>query len=1428
MPTSDDGDEESLFWKCRRFFGRIGIGAPVPGDLDMDTVEKVVTKIGRRRRVCVASQIPNQPLHSQPIFPVNAVRTSKYTVLTFVPKNLAEQFRKIANLYFLLLVVLQGQAVFQVFNPVLAALPLMVIIAATALKDAIEDVRRQNADKFVNNSIALTLESPWNNVNLPQAPGTVYDHVQYWISPGDYGARTSAKATLAAAQKHAGDKRRPSKSASDQNPAPQGWRTTLWKDIFVGDIVYLKSDEPIPADVVVLSSSDSEGACYIETKNLDGESNLKLRRALRPTMNVTTAQECTTLNFYCDSEPPTLNLYSYTGLMVVPPKNSKWQPRRMSLDAQLSTQPQLTDIPADSTTEPINIDNILLRGSTLRNTEWVIGLVLFTGYETKVMLNGGKTPSKRSRIDRLMNVQILLNFAILIAICAIVAALNSRNVEAWISQSVPWISLDITVSGMTLFTFWASMIMFQNIVPISLYITMEIVKTIQAYFIYQDVDMYDPEIDQPCIPKNWTISDDAGQIEFLFSDKTGTLTQNKMEFRRCSIGGVIYGIPRAELSKDTSSTDGTAVSSPEIQALANTMRTQGARYIPEYAPPIPAFIDDKLYPDLMVDNSQSSLIKQFFTVLAICHTVPTPTGGNPPKYQAQSPDELALVKAACELGFIYKSKALDDVTIQVLGQMMRFKVLHVMEFTSARKRMSVIVRTPEGKIMIFCKGADNILLARLHESQHDQQRDTFVHLSEFANEGLRTLVIAHREMPLSEYEAWSKSYAEASSALVNRAEALEQVADIAERDFHLLGATAIEDRLQDGVPEAIELLRGAGIKVWVLTGDKMETAINIAFASNLFTRDQTLAVIRASANANDAGIQVAEALNLSLQKDNIGLVVEGDALRDVLAVKEFRAQFLELGVRCTSVVCCRASPKQKAQVVRLVKLGLAAICLAVGDGANDVSMIQEADVGVGIAGQEGLQAAMSSDYVIGQFRFLTKLLLVHGHWSYYRTSETILNFFYKNFTWTFTLFWFQIYCGFSSTILYDFTFIMLYNLVFTSLPPLVMGIFDQDCPPEYLMTSPQLYYQGLFMSLYTIRRFVLFTVEGIWHSIVCFFTAQLLFSTAFVDHRGHDEDLAILGTAVASYAIVVVNIYILMNVKHWTLITVVVLFLSMLSFFLWTAIYSQFISASIYRVDKVLFYEVQFWISLLCAVVACLLPSMIIRYLYTQVYPSDVDIVRELAKTGNNLEARFADEEAESPNTSVVQSTIAMVPSDAKASTLVSESPVVSTRPPLPPAISTSPARKASVPAAGSYATLSPPRITGHSPTSPSYHTLNRAKSPSTQISPSFKSPEEVDAAMRKTLRRRMDPGTRLGSATSQSVHLSIVNVLNGVSTPEGPTPRASTASRAYTQQQQQEAASASNITDTAGTIPEAPSPTSQIQLGGEGSRDMMMPNRSL
>lgn len=1393
-------------------------------------MESTSSYMQKRRNIYVNMKLPSSEYDEegnriQHHYATNLVRTAKYTPLTFVPKNLFEQFRGVANLYFLFLVILQCVPLFGVTEPAVSALPLIAILIITAIKDGFEDWKRGSSDEKVNNSLTLRLAN-WNNVNAPEIskgtwyflhvfigylsvlsgsenkytqayrhskqesaaakaaaasssdnslseqpnikssedrlpltelaannttneqlspppqtlmktmrkrsdtirsnmsnmfssrpnllnnssnasgkkpyrPGSIPHSVLYRVSTRDSAAiqqqQQQQPETVTESDEPASNRPstslRPVPTTNNQAencldtfpgdpPSPNckvRWETTKWKELIVGDYVKLENDQEIPADVVILSTSETDNVCYVETQNLDGETNLKQRQGLPGTAGLKSEHDCERARFYIESEPPHVNIYQYNAVL-------RWQIDATETDTVRSG---VSHEKADAVT----YNNILLRGCVLRNTKWAIGVVVYTGNDTKIMLNTGRTPSKRSKIAKATNPHVIANFVILAIICIVSSIMDSVQFHGSGSSRHFDFGIEGTSASLSGFiTFWVTLILYQNIVPISLYISVEIVKTLAAYFIFADLDMYYAETDTPCVPKTWNISDDLGQIEYIFSDKTGTLTQNVMEYRKCTINGVAYGVgtteatmgalkrqqshhnftPRNENDNELNMEDlhheeADLPDSSRMEELKKEMfEKQAELYKNPHIGPNPTFVDPKLFDDLKDETSQqATAITHFYQSLALCHTViaerPDEENDDFIEYKAQSPDEAALVATARDLGFVFLRRDSNKLYIKVKGEEKVFILLNVLEFNSTRKRMSVIIRPVDSdRIVLLCKGADSVIFERLctnFGNQKDLERDqeelrnaTSKDLELFANEGLRTLCLSYRFISPEEYKPWNRRFQEAAASIHQREERLDAVSEEIEQNMLLMGGTAIEDRLQDGVPETIAELAKSGIKLWVLTGDKTETAINIGFACNLLTTDMELLILRSSNRIDTEQLldDTLEKLDKEALDDPSGdrkyaLVVDGTTLKYALE-NATRDRILSLGMRCSSVICCRVSPKQKAQVVHLVKKGLNVMTLAIGDGANDVSMIQEANVGIGISGVEGRQAVMASDYAIAQFRFLKKLLLVHGRWSYLRTAEMIMGFFFKNIVWTFVLFWYQIFCQFNGSMMFDYALVTLYNLVFTSLPIIFLGIWDQDLNAKISLRYPQLYRMGLRNDKFKTWRFWLTIFDSIFQSTVCFFFPYMLLIGGAVDPHGFDGNgLYEIGTIVSSIAVCVANFFVVFSLYSYTWIQALIIFLSIFVYYAFVAVYSQF-NTFIFAGHLRLFGNGSYWLVLILTCVACFIPRIAAKHYLHQYHPYDNDIIREIelvinkgknARNDNDEELLDVDEELASGSTPV-------------------------------------------------------------------------------------------------------------------------------------------------------------------------------------------------
>lgn len=1280
------------------------------------------------RYVYVNQPLPEfmtNPSTGQPIvnYTRNKIRTTKYTPLSFLPKNILFQFRNIANAYFLMLIILGAFQIFGVASPGMAAVPLIVIVCITAAKDAFEDYRRGTSDSELNNSpihLLSGLENPnmvvdyvlpwrkfkkassrvtakalhgtkrffimvfgskktkgdlarrehWDEENNLRRVSTIVSDYSYDSAQGDV---TQQRKSTSSNRKSTSTNYRKSTQLARQQlsiPLPNSvlnprvraenaenrvtnFKNRRWKDINVGDLIRVRANEEIPADIILLSCSDPEDNCYIETKNLDGETNLKTKTTLQAggSHNLKHSRDLGNTKFWVECDAPNKMLYNFKGTVHYENYNARGEL-----------------INADEK-ESVNNENVLLRGCTLRNTKWAIGVVVYTGDETKVMLNSGITPTKVSRISRELNLSVIINFVLVFVMCLVSALINGNF---YTKPDNSRIFFEFKAYGKTpgingLIAFFVALIIYQSLIPVSLYISIEIIKTAQAFFIFSDLKMYYEKLDFPCVPKTWNISDDLGQIEYIFSDKTGTLTQNVMEFKKCTINGKSYGLAYTEAKQGLDKREGLDVlkESEKWKTLIDTDRDEMLNNLSEYSNndqlhrETVTFVSNDYVKDTLVpgfDQAQKTANEQFMLALALCHTVVTEEnedGSDLRTFKAESPDEAALVAVARDVGIVFKGRSRKTLSMGIYGKEVEYELLETIAFTSARKRMTCVFRAPDGRILLISKGADNVIFQRLAQNNElDVLNKTALHLEEYAKEGLRTLCIAQKEVEPLYFNHWQQRYKEAYSSIDDsREEIIERLDEELESGLTLLGGTAIEDRLQQGVPDSIALLSQAGIKLWVLTGDRIETAINIGFSCNLLGNDMKLLVVRPDEkNMDDVGYideliskhlsenfgvsanspeEIAVLLKQakedhSTPQGNFALIIDGAALTCVFLDSEdgrydlLRTKFLLLGKQCKSVICCRVSPSQKAQVVKVVKDSLKVMTLAIGDGANDVAMIQASNVGIGIAGEEGRQAVMSSDYAIGQFRFLTRLLLVHGRWSYKRLAEMVPCFFYKNVVFTFTLFWFGIYNNFDGSYLYEYTYLIFFNLAFTSLPVIFLGVLDQDVSDLVSLIVPQLYRSGIVGLEWSQFKFVWYMCDGLYQLVVLFFFPYLLLYKAFANPQGLAIDHRFwFGVVTVCISVLSCNIYVLLQQFRWDWLTLLIDAISVLLVFFWSGAWSARVFAGeFYKAGAQTMGTLAVWCCLCIGTVVCVLPRFTYDFLTRNFRPRDIDIIREKARKG--------------------------------------------------------------------------------------------------------------------------------------------------------------------------------------------------------------------
>ncbi|KAI8931866.1 hypothetical protein NX059_010771 [Plenodomus lindquistii] len=1277
----------------------------------------------------------------------NWIRSTRYSAWNFVPRQLVAQFSKLANFYFLVISILQMIPGLSTTGQFTTIVPLLFFVTLSIAKEGYDDLRRYRLDKAENNREARVLRA---------SPLTV-------------------------------EKRASTDGASTPSPSPEAlhWEPIKWQDINVGDIIKLDRDDAAPADLALLHTTGENSVAYVETMALDGETNLKSKQTpALVSKTILDAQDVlrTTAEFVI--EDPNRDLYSFEGRVAVGDKQA-----------------------------PLTLNEIVFRGSILRNTPDAIGMVIYSGEECRIRMNANKNPRiKAPALQGLVNRIVIL----IVVFVLLLSIFNAVAYKIWQRKEDDMFYLsDASVAFFPSFT--SFIIMFNTMIPLSLYVSLEIVKLAQMFFLHADVDMYDPVSDTPCEPRTSTINEELGQVSYVFSDKTGTLTDNEMKFRKMSVGGVAWlhdkdlrdekrkkeeaegrakekkkrkkGKGPAKMKKSGKEDKGVGAGETVSDEDAGPQWKSNAR---------PGKTSRELRTQDMLKYMQrkphtpfSKKGRMFLLSLALCHTcLPELQEDGATHFMASSPDELALVQAAQDMGFLLINRDVHTITLKIPSTnpssssssapllTETYEILDVIEFSSKRKRMSIIVRFPDGRICIICKGADSIVLqrlrlatlankkmveierranarksldaqrviARMSLSERDERRSSVVapgggrrsmtlaqaarkslsmgrpsfarssiggrasaggvrddmdawlreresdgldvesvdantesavqtprpsglerfsmaytasarssmqieeveslvdegvagdepatlekclqHINDFATEGLRTLLYGHKFLHETEYQAWKQQYLAATTSLVDRTRLIEEAGDMIEKDLELCAATAIEDKLQKGVPEAIDKLRRAGIKMWMLTGDKRETAINIGYSCRLIKEYSTVTVLdHEAATPLDHAISSAIANLTTGSIAHAVVVVDGQTLSKITSNESLEANFHSLAVVADSVICCRASPSQKALLVKSIRKRVRkSITLAIGDGANDIAMIQEAHVGIGITGKEGLQAARTSDYSIAQFRFLTVLLLVHGRWNYIRTCKYTVGTFWKELLFYLTQALYQRSVGYTGTSLYESWGLSMFNTLFTSLPVIFMGVFEKDLQKSTLLAVPELYRIGQINGGFNVKVYVWWMFMASAEAMVVYFVMLGLYGQAV---WSADDSIFPLGTITYTVCVVLIAGKMQFIETHTlTLTNALALFLSIGGWLLWTIILSSTYnpSSKIYYVRSTFLHRfgntLHWWSVVLLIIAAVFVFEIAVRALKVAFWGSDEDFFR-MAERDEGCRRRF-------------------------------------------------------------------------------------------------------------------------------------------------------------------------------------------------------------
>ncbi|KAL1583062.1 hypothetical protein WHR41_08443 [Cladosporium halotolerans] len=1033
-------------------------------------------------------------------FPANAVSHAKYTPWSFLPRTLFNEFKFFINMYFLLVALSQIIPALRIGYLSTYIAPLAFVICITLSKEAYDDIYRRKRDNEANSE-------PYKVLRLDESGAQGYG--------GDRKRKVSKMSERKKGKKRRSDREDRvaqadmEEQAAEDVEAPSASVTEVTKaskDLAVGDVLVLEKDQRVPADVIILKSYSSEahvqseepvpsprksetlmdfgegaqepdaalqakaergedlenrttssdpsggGEAFIRTDQLDGETDWKLRLA-SPLAQTLPASEYGRLRITAGKPDKRVN--DFVGTIELAPKSHAAYDPPADEAGDSATGSGKT-----SQSSPLTIDNTAWANTVLASTTTVHAVVIYTGPQTRAALSTSASRSKTGLLELEINSLTKILCFLTAFLSFLLVAFEGFDTR----EGNPWY-----VSVMRF------LILFSTIVPISLRVNLDMGKSVYAWFIHRDPGIPDTVV------RTSTIPEDLGRIEYLLSDKTGTLTRNEMELRKVHVGTVSYGgdameevtgYVRQAFSDNTGNVDALFTPSAAFDALSGATRTR---------------------------REIGIRVRDLVLALALCHNV-TPTteedesGAPVTTYQASSPDEIAIVQWTELVGLRLAHRDRKSISLQFSGDgrtVVKVEILNIFPFTSDSKRMGIIVRfqryasnsrhSDEDEIVFFQKGADTVMTSIVAANDWLDEET-----GNMAREGLRTLVIGRKPLSAQQYAAFSAAHTEASMSLQNRdTEMAAVVKQHLEHNLELLGVTGVEDKLQPHVKPSLELLRNAGVKIWMLTGDKVETARCVAVSSKLVSRGQhihTIAGLKRKDTALDALAPLAN-------RPNAALLIDGQSL--ALYLNHYRSTFISTAVKLPAVIACRCSPTQKASVALLIRAFTKKRIACIGDGGNDVSMIQAADVGVGIVGKEGRQASLAADFSITQFAHLTKLLVWHGRNSYKRSAKLAQFVIHRGLLISVCQTVFSVGSKFEPVALYRDWLLVGYATIYTMMPVFSL-VLDRDVDEGLANLYPELYKELTLGKSLSYRTFFVWVGISVYQGLIIQGGSQLL------------------------------------------------------------------------------------------------------------------------------------------------------------------------------------------------------------------------------------------------------------------------------------------------------------------------------------------------
>lgn len=1025
---------------------------------------------GNSRRIDIGQYPP-------PKFPPNAVSNAKYTAWSFLPRTLYNEFSFFFNMYFLLVALSQTIPQLRIGYLSTYVAPLAFVLIITLGKEAADDLARRKRDAEANKEEYTVLRLRDRTEKQRRRRGDM---------------KSSHRKKRSRSQIEIPENNRLEDIIEEEDSIDAKLRgfmnieldeiTTRSRDLKVGDIIKLSKDQRVPADLVILKTTTNDtsvvespkigleatkshdgpseqkspevaggGEAFIRTDQLDGETDWKLRIASPLTQQ--------------------LDFRGFAGLRIMAGKPEKKVNDFVgAIECHRSTIFDDQEQDQAPETAPLNIDNTAWANTVLASNVTIFAVVVYTGAQTRQAMSTSPSRSKTGlleyEINNLTKILCALTLALSITLVAL-EGFNKREDQKW-------------YVAITRF-----LILFSTIIPISLRVNLDMGKTVYAKFIERDNGMPNT------IVRTSTIPEELGRIEYLLSDKTGTLTQNEMELKKIHVGTVSYAGEAME-----------EVSTYVRQGFSDTGANQSL-----FTPFTSVIPTSAAGSTTRTRREIGSRVRDLILALAICHNV-TPTteesdGESFTSYQASSPDEIAIVKFTGSAGLKLLHRDRKTITLQSThsGQVVvKVKILDIFPFTSESKRMGIILQSlpivssvpsvsssdSAGEIWFYQKGADTVMTSIV--SANDWLDEETANM---AREGLRTLVIGRKRLSSEQYLNFSNAYKSASLSINNRDAAMSRVTStFLENNLELLGVTGVEDKLQHAVKPSLELLRNAGIRIWMLTGDKVETARCVAISSKLVARNQYIHTIT---NLNPSTTSPTHGLDLLNQfpskASSTALLIDGTSLSYYLT--HHPLPFISLAVTLPAVIACRCSPTQKADIALLIRSHTGKRVACIGDGGNDVSMIQAADVGLGIVGKEGRQASLAADFSIEQFHHLTKLLVWHGRNSYKRSAKLAQFVMHRGLVISVAQTVYSVATRFEPHALYRDWLLVGYATVYTMFPVFSL-VLDRDVDEALANLYPELYKELTLGKTLNYRTFFTWLAISTYQGIIIQGLSQIL------------------------------------------------------------------------------------------------------------------------------------------------------------------------------------------------------------------------------------------------------------------------------------------------------------------------------------------------